>query len=73
MSELAVSVLEGVVIDDSVERDRFCQEMVESTTEFDWEPGHPHSLPEHLRDGLRRWAEDLKAWDRKAHASSVDS
>ena len=63
MSELTPVPLEGVIVDDSERWERLCLGMVEGMTEFDWEPGHPNSLPEHLREGLRRWAQELKAWD----------
>lgn len=57
-------VVEGVVVDDSAGVDRLCEAMIESTTEFDWRPGTPESLPEELRDGLRLWVRGFRAWDR---------
>lgn len=61
--------IEGVVVDDSRRYDKFCQAMVEGTTEFDWEGGQ-YALPEHLREGLRRWAVELSAW--ADHPGAVD-
>lgn len=59
--------LEGVVVDDEAGIERFCQAIIESTTEFDWRPDAEHSLPEPLREGLRAWARRFRAWDREAN------
>jgi len=63
MSDIVPAALEGVII----ERDftQLAAAMVESTTEFDFAPGHSHSLPEHLRQRLLNWCADLEAWDRE--------
>lgn len=58
-------VLEGMVVDGEAGIERFCEAIVETTTEYDWRPGTPHSLPEHLCDGLRAWARAFVAWDRQ--------
>lgn len=57
--------IEGVVVDNEPNVDRLCAGMVETMTEFDWAPESQHSLPEHLRDGLRKWAREFYAWDRQ--------
>jgi hypothetical protein len=59
--------LEGVIVDDEAGVERFCQAIIETTTEFDWAPGMEHSLPEPLREGLRTWARKFVAWDREAN------
>lgn len=56
--------IEGVVVDDEAGIESACQAIVESTTEYDWAPGMEHSLPEHLRAGLRAWVRAFRAWDR---------
>lgn len=58
-------VIEGVVVDDRGSIERFCQAVVESTTEYDW-TGGAHQLPDHLRDGLRAWAGEFIAWSRRS-------
>lgn len=65
MSDLSRVALEGVVVDDEAGVDRFCRAMIESTTEFDWCGDFEHSIPGHLREGLRRWAREFRAWDRE--------
>lgn len=56
--------IEGVIVDDEIGIERFCEGLIEGNTEFDWRPDTPHSLPEWLRDDLRRWARQFIAWDR---------
>lgn len=58
----AARALTGHVIEPN--RIRLPQAMVESLTEFDFDPGHPNSIPDELRERLVRWCADLNAWDQ---------
>ena len=68
MNDLSRVALEGVIVDDEVGVERFCQALIETTTEFDWHADSEHSIPEYLRDGLRAWVRQFHAWDREVSA-----
>jgi hypothetical protein len=60
--------LEGTILDRGEGHHRLAQAMVESLTEFDFDPGHQHSLPDHLREGLLAWVRAFDDWDRDDRA-----